>query len=79
MRYLISFENIRLQYFAILLDHNVIVAMQYLKIVLIKKKFFKGKRLPNQTIRFVFEKLLNKWGSTISGSLVLIRLMKLPL
>ena len=42
--------------------------MQYLKTMIIFKKFCETKTF-NQKIRFVFEKLLKKWGSIISGRL----------
>ena len=42
--------------------------MQYLKTMIIFKNFCEAKMF-NQTIRFVFEKLLKKWGSIISGRL----------
>ena len=61
-------KNINLQYFAILLDYNIIVAMQYLKTMIIFKNFCEKKSF-DQTIRSVFEKLLKKWGSRISESL----------
>ena len=42
--------------------------MQYLKTMILFKNFCKKKTF-NQTIRFVFEKLLKKWESIINGSL----------
>ena len=36
---------------------------------MIKFKNFCEKKAFNQTIRFVFEKLLKKWGSVVSGRL----------
>ena len=55
-----------LPYFAILLDNNIIIAMQYLKTKIVFKNFGEKKAF-NQTIGFVFEKLLQKWGFIISG------------
>ena len=49
------------------LDNDIIVAMQYLKTMIIFKNFCEKKTF-NQTVRFVFEKLLKKWGSIVSGS-----------
>ena len=78
VRYLISLQNytftsihfrkINLQYFAILLDNNIIVAMQYLKTMIIFKNFCEKKTF-YQTIKFEVEKRLKKWGSIISGRL----------
>ena len=62
------FKNINLSYLAILLNNNIIVAMQYLETMIIFKNFCDAKTF-NQTIRFVFEKLLKKLGSIISGRL----------
>ena len=62
------FKKIILPYFAILLDNNIIVATQYLKTMMMFKNFCEKKRF-NQIIRFVFEKLLKKCGSIISGRL----------
>ena len=45
-----------------LLYNNIIVAMEYLKTMIILKNFRK-KETFNQTIRLVFEKLPQKWGS----------------
>ena len=42
--------------------------MHYLKTMIIFKNFCEAKTF-NQTIRFVFEKLLKKWGSIIGGRL----------
>ena len=61
-------KNINLQYFAILLDDNIIVAMQYLKTMKQLKSFCETKTC-DQTICFVFEKLLKKWGSITSERL----------
>ena len=55
----IYFKNINLQYFAILLDKNIIFANHYVTFKNydnIFKKFCKKKSF-NQTIRFVLEKL----------------------
>ena len=49
-------------------DNNTIVTWQYLKTMIILKNFCEKKKF-NQTIRFVFQKLLKKWGLIISGSL----------
>ena len=47
--YFISFQKYKLQYFAILLNNNIIVAMQYLKTIIIFKDFSeKKKRLTKQ-------------------------------
>ena len=45
---LFHFKNINLQYFAILLDHNIIVAMQYLKTMIIFKNFCEKKTFTKQ-------------------------------
>ena len=42
--------------------------MQCLKTMIIFKNFWEKKNV-YQTIRFVFEKLLKKWGSIIGGRL----------
>ena len=61
------FKIINLQYFAILLAlGNIKAATQYLKSMIILKNFCEKKTF-NQTIRFVFEKLLKKWRSIIKG------------
>ena len=60
--------KINLLYFAILLNNNIIVVLQNLKTMIIFKNVCEAKTF-NQTIGFVFEKLLKKWESIISGRL----------
>ena len=50
-----------------LLDNNIIVALQYLKTIIFKN--FCEKKTFNLKIKFALEKLLKKWGSVISGRL----------
>ena len=63
------FKNINLQFFAILLDNNSIVVVKYLKTTIIIFKNVCEKKTFYQTIKFVFDKLQGKRGSTISGRL----------
>ena len=46
-----------------------IIAMYYLKIMIILKKKICEKKSFNQTIRSLFEKMLRKWGSIINRRL----------
>ena len=62
----IHFKSINyLQCFAVLSDNNIIVAMYYSKAMITCKKFCEEESF-NQLKRFVFEKLLKRWGSITS-------------
>ena len=59
IRYLISLQKYKFTVFCLRLDNNIVVAMQYLNAMIIVKKFCE-KKMFDQTIRFVFQKLLKK-------------------